>query len=267
VTDFAPGGLPAAALKFLQDNIGTHKCNDERTDVTNNPNRAISKGRSSRSGLPHIVELSHQLTASGGDDFDMNVTTRDSGTSFRMRFELNLMAPVSSETPIGKENIQQINGLSSFSLSLFLHLSVSDSFSVSLLLGTLLVVDDSMVIRKIISRYLDSLQCAHKVCVDGAQAWDWFVENHSSCAGVITDLEMPKMGGDALISKVQELSPGKPCFIVSGNDISPDKLPSGALRAIIKPITSDQIQLILSEIYAIQQAAMEINNQSPDPSS
>jgi DNA-binding NtrC family response regulator len=117
-----------------------------------------------------------------------------------------------------------------------------------------------MVIRKIISRYLDSLQCAHKVCVDGAQAWDWFVENHASCAGVITDLEMPKMGGDALISKVQELCPGKPCFIVSGNDITPDKLPHGALRAIIKPITSDQIQLIISEVSAIQQTAMEITH-------
>jgi CheY-like chemotaxis protein len=108
-----------------------------------------------------------------------------------------------------------------------------------------------MVIRKIISRYLDSLQCAHKVCVDGAQAWDWFVENHASCAGVITDLEMPKMGGDALISKVQELCPGKPCFIVSGNDITPDKLPKGTRRAIVKPIAMEQIESILNEISSL----------------
>jgi hypothetical protein len=113
VTDFAPGGLPPTALKFLQDNIGTHKCNDERTNSAGNPNRALSKGRSSRTGLPHIVELYHQLTASGGDDFDMNVTTRDTGTSFRMRFEMNLMAPVSSETPHGKENLKHIDGQSS----------------------------------------------------------------------------------------------------------------------------------------------------------
>ena len=88
---------------------------------------------------------------------------------------------------------------------------------------------------------------------DGAQAWDWFRENHSRCAGIITDLEMPKMGGDALIAKVQELSPGKPCFIVSGNDISADKLPHGAIRAIVKPITSEQIQLIIAEVSSRQQ--------------
>lgn len=109
-----------------------------------------------------------------------------------------------------------------------------------------------MVIRKIISRYLHSFQCVHEMCADGVQAWEWFVENHSKCAGVITDLEMPKMGGDALIAKVQELSPGKPCFIVSGNDITSDKLPKGALRAIVKPITAEHIESMLMEIHLIQ---------------
>ncbi len=107
-----------------------------------------------------------------------------------------------------------------------------------------------MVIRKIISRYLHSFQCVHVMFGDGAQAWEWFLENHSTCAGIITDLEMPKMGGDALIAKVQELSPGKPCFIVSGNDISADKLPQGALRAILKLIAAEQIKSILSEIFS-----------------
>lgn len=111
VTDFCPGGLPPTALKFFQDNIGPHKCTDERTHVDGLAHRAIAKGRSSRTGLPHIVELYHQLTASGGDDFDMNVTTRDSGSSFRMRFELNLMAPASSETPNQRENACHIHGL------------------------------------------------------------------------------------------------------------------------------------------------------------
>jgi CheY-like chemotaxis protein len=251
VTDFAPGGLPPTALKFLQDNIGPHKCNDERTTTESKVNRTgVSRGRSSRTGLPHIVELYHQLTATGGDDFDMSVTTRDSGTSFRMRFEMNLMAPASSETPNMREAANQLNGTLE-------SLPPSSFFS-----GTVLVVDDSMVIRKIISRYLHSFGCVHELCSDGAQAWDWFVANHASCAGVITDLEMPKMGGDVLIAKVQELCPGKPCFIVSGNDISPEKMPPGALRAIVKPITSDQIQLILCEVYASQQ-----NSSPPHPSS
>jgi CheY-like chemotaxis protein len=242
VTDFAPGGLPPTALKFLQDNIGPHKCNDERRNAVFKVNRTISKGRSSRTGLPHIVELYHQLTASGGDDFDMSVTTRDSGTSFRMRFEMNLMAPASSETPIVREATNQLNG--QISLPLLLPPSPFSLF----LIGTVLVVDDSMVIRKIISRYLHSFGCVHKVCSDGSEAWDWFVANHASCAGVITDLEMPKMGGEALIAKVHELCPGKPCFIVSGNDITREKLPPGAIRAIVKPVSIEHIEDILKEI-------------------
>ena len=135
MTDYCPGGLPPTALKFLQDNIGSHKCSDERTTIGTISNRNISKGRSSRTGLPHIVELYHQLTATGGDDFDMNVTTRDNGTSFRIRFEMNLMAPASSETPQQKENETQILG--SFSLILFIF---NHNFSIPIILQELFLL-------------------------------------------------------------------------------------------------------------------------------
>ena len=114
--------------------------------------------------------------------------------------------------------------------------------------GKILVVDDSIVIRKILSRYLQSLECKFELCVDGSVAWEWFKENHQDCAGVITDLEMPMMGGDALIANVQQLCPGLPCFLVSGNDIPHELLPRGALRAIVKPITSSQVEGLLSDI-------------------
>jgi hypothetical protein len=94
ITDYAPGGLPSFAMKFLLNNIGPHKCIDERTKVELNQSEPVSKGRSSRTGLPHIVELYHQLTAHGGDDFELQVTTRDSGTSFRMRFVMSHITPI-----------------------------------------------------------------------------------------------------------------------------------------------------------------------------
>jgi CheY-like chemotaxis protein len=196
------------------------------------------------------VELYHQLTATGADDFDMSVTTRDSGTSFRMRFELLFVAPPPvSPAPNIKKQKTQLDQLSG---------SITPSLPSSLFSGTVLVVDDSMVIRKIISRYLHSFGCVHKVCCDGSEAWDWFVANHASCAGVITDLEMPKMGGELLIAKVQELCPGKPCFIVSGNDISPEKMPPGALRAIVKPVSVDLIESILREIATSSENSLDV---------
>lgn len=115
-----------------------------------------------------------------------------------------------------------------------------------------MVADDSMVIRKIISRYLTANRCAHHICCDGEEAWNWIKRHHSVCSGVITDLEMPKMGGDALVANVQDNYPDIPCFIVSGNDISLETLPRGARRAIVKPISSEQVQGILEEISLLQ---------------
>lgn len=111
-----------------------------------------------------------------------------------------------------------------------------------------MIVDDSMVIRKILSKYLDTFKCPHQVCIDGSRAWEWFQQNYQNCPGVISDLEMPVMGGEALIANIQTFCPGKPCFIVSGNEIPSDKLPPGVLRALLKPITAEQVLSILHEI-------------------
>ena len=51
------------------------------------------------------------------------------------------------------------------------------------LLGTLLAVDDSAVIRKIICKYLDALSAEYVVCKDGREAADWFEENYETCCG------------------------------------------------------------------------------------
>jgi hypothetical protein len=104
ITDFAPGGLPPTFFKFLSDNIRTTKCTDSRYGPVSDKNNVVtSKVRSSRTGLPHIVELYQQLTGSGGHDFDLTVATRNDGTTFRIRFAMDLMAPVSVDLPISSQ--------------------------------------------------------------------------------------------------------------------------------------------------------------------
>ena len=115
-----------------------------------------------------------------------------------------------------------------------------------------MVADDSMVIRKIISRYLSANNCTHHLCSDGEEAWKWITRHSNICAALITDLEMPKMGGDTLVTLMRDSYPDIPCFIVSGNDISLETLPPGARRAIVKPITSEQVQAILEEVSSLQ---------------
>lgn len=118
-------------------------------------------------------------------------------------------------------------------------------------IGTIVVADDSMVIRKIVSHYLSANNCTHHVCSDGDEAWKWIQQHSSICAALITDLEMPKMGGDTLVTLMRESYPNIPCFIVSGKDMSLD-IPEGARRAIVKPITSEQVLSLLDEVASLQ---------------
>jgi hypothetical protein len=62
------------------------------------------------------------------------------------------------------------------------------------------------------------------------------------------------MGGDALIAKSRVINPSVPCFMVSGNEISADQLPTGVRRAIIKPISASALEGIVDEVEAMQLA-------------
>jgi FixJ family two-component response regulator len=59
---------------------------------------------------------------------------------------------------------------------------------------------------------------------------------------------MPRMGGNALIDRLKQICPSMPCMIVSGNNIAVESCPPGALRAILKPITLEQIQGAVLEL-------------------
>ncbi|CAE7703534.1 unnamed protein product, partial [Symbiodinium microadriaticum] len=98
ITDFAEGGLPPSAVKYLQDGLGASKCLRVGGYDSEVAGRSVHKGRSSRTGLPHIVETYHQMTQAGSGDFDINVRTSADGTCFRVRFAMRLMAPMSVST-------------------------------------------------------------------------------------------------------------------------------------------------------------------------
>lgn len=108
------------------------------------------------------------------------------------------------------------------------------------------------MILKIIGKILEGLKVKFHQCRDGLEASHWIKENHASCAGILTDLEMPNVGGDALIALATEIDPDLPCYVVSGTDIAPVNLPQGARRAITKPISSNDIYSVLREILNMQ---------------
>eukprot|EP00602_Paraphysomonas_sp_CaronLab_P011912 CAMPEP_0185041904 /NCGR_PEP_ID=MMETSP1103-20130426/41765_1 /TAXON_ID=36769 /ORGANISM="Paraphysomonas bandaiensis, Strain Caron Lab Isolate" /LENGTH=676 /DNA_ID=CAMNT_0027581837 /DNA_START=129 /DNA_END=2159 /DNA_ORIENTATION=+ len=233
VVDNASGGMPLEVFQYLERELGPSKCQDERKKGSETVNVSSPRHGGSQMGLWNLVELYHILTQAGGNDFDLRVTTQRTGSTVSMRFTMDLMAPVTiAKLPSSRSDHEHAR---------------------KKLKGTLLVVDDSVIIRKIIGKYLLSLDCAYQICSDGSEALQWFSSNARECAGVITDLEMPKVGGDALIASIKEMCPTTPCVLVSGNDIGVDKLPLGTMRAIVKPITLPVVESIIIDFLSLQE--------------
>ena len=271
ITDYCDGGLPSDIVRYYQDNISHVKVidkrefygkqlartrssscsasNDVEAVVTSNkrhhedpepehPRKRIkhaSSSRSSLTGVPRIVEQYHQLTGSGEYDVDMLITVTDSGTTFKIQFSFALLTPPSS---VGQplQSSTETNLLQNY-------FAESDK--------KFLVVDDSAVIRRMLVRMFEKLEVPCHACVDGVQALEWFRDNHEVCCGLITDLEMPRMGGDSLIQESLKIASSLPCVVVSGNESVVDSLPQGALRALLKPITVNDLQEVLIGVLDI----------------
>lgn len=263
ITDFCDGGLPESIVEYYLDQLGKDKlvdwrhkdcanpCLDSdfqppigspssfRNSMSGNSVKSASPkiklsgaSRSSLTGVPHIVDLYHKLTASGEQDFDMTITTQSSGTSFNVRFAVGLIAPPKADD-FGVAD----EGMENMHLYMTMHHKV------------VLVVDDSAVVRRLLSRCLDRLGVPHHVCGDGMEAKIWLENNPGVCFGIITDLEMPRMAGDGLIRAAKSMEKDLPCVIVSGNNLSPENIPEGVSKVLLKPILLDQLKDILLYMY------------------
>lgn len=85
---------------------------------------------------------------------------------------------------------------------------------------TILAVDDSADLRMLMEEIFDD----HEVVTanDGVDALEIFTEHLQNPQKplfdvVVTDLEMPRRSGDALILEIRKLAPSQPCLLVSGN--------------------------------------------------
>mmetsp|Transcript_3726 Transcript_3726/g.5773 ORF Transcript_3726/g.5773 Transcript_3726/m.5773 type:complete len:814 (+) Transcript_3726:85-2526(+) len=219
-----------------------------------------TKDGSIHTGIPHIVELFHKLTESAEYNFDMVVTARANGSSYTLSFSLGVLSAAELALDVeddypenntalqnirpmeGKESIQGMDGTEFLSAERDHLLKPTEE-------QYMLVVDDSHVIRRIVGRYLEKYEVRYHACADGTEAFEWFKEHSDICFGLITDLEMPRMGGDALIQEVKALRPTLPCVIVSGNEIPIGSRPSGAAACFIKPISMTSMNDLLHELY------------------
>ncbi len=99
-----------------------------------------------------------------------------------------------------------------------------------------LVVDDSMLIRYTVSRFLEQRGFAVESATNGAEALDVLSRVRTDL--IVTDMQMPKMSGGELISalKSKPETAGIPIIIVAGRASGFDTSENRANFAIYKDI-------------------------------
>jgi len=110
--------------------------------------------------------------------------------------------------------------------------------------NTILVVDDSLSVRKVIEKHLHSLQFKVELAVDGLDALEKLRTGRIQL--VLTDLEMPRMHGFELIAEMrrQEIFRRVPIVVVTSRDAEKHRRRATALGAndyIIKPFSREQL--------------------------
>ena len=117
--------------------------------------------------------------------------------------------------------------------------------------GTILVAEDDEVVREVICRLLELRGFDVLEAPDGEEALE-LIENLSGDLDlVLTDLNMPKVGGRELAERLARLRPGTPVLFMSGNPFasgSMDRtLPHGT-AFIPKPFSADTLTRKVHEL-------------------
>ena len=116
---------------------------------------------------------------------------------------------------------------------------IGEATGEALPLPRVLVVDDSRSVREAIARILGGAGYVVETAVDGRQAWDILLERRFDL--LVTDLEMPRMGGYELIARMRRVPALRrlPIIVVSAKASDPKMsraLELGAQVFMPKPV-------------------------------
>ncbi len=114
--------------------------------------------------------------------------------------------------------------------------------------GTVLVVDDEPLIRRVTHRTLAGLGYSVLEAVDGLDALQVFHRERARIDAVLLDGVMPRMGGLATLAALRKLDPKLPVVFMSGR-LAPDDesrvVELGATRLLAKPFTTGELSRAL----------------------
>ncbi len=116
---------------------------------------------------------------------------------------------------------------------------------------SILAVDDSASIRKLVTYVLEGAGFNVVLAEDGVEALDYARDNDVDL--VLTDINMPNLDGIGLIEQLRELPSYKyvPLLVLtteSGNDMKMRGKQAGATGWIVKPFDPQQLIAVIKKV-------------------
>ncbi|MGM0443274.1 MAG: hybrid sensor histidine kinase/response regulator, partial [Fibrobacterota bacterium] len=117
--------------------------------------------------------------------------------------------------------------------------------------GTVLVVDDDAIIRRVLSSQLSSLGYTVLSATDGKEGLKIFHKHRADITAVILDMMMPVMDGEETLKHLRKQAPNLPVIISSGftgSAFVQNLKKSGAAIFLEKPFTISKLSRVLRNI-------------------
>jgi len=132
-----------------------------------------------------------------------------------------------------------------------------------------LVVDDSSVIRRQVSRTLARLDVDVVEADNGCSALRE-IEKESDWGLVICDLQMPEMDGMQLLGHLKRHeSHARIPFVLLTSEVDPDLMlaakEAGANGWLVKPVDSNQLLMVTKKLLARPAPALDTHRQDVEP--
>jgi CheY-like chemotaxis protein/anti-sigma regulatory factor (Ser/Thr protein kinase) len=119
-----------------------------------------------------------------------------------------------------------------------------------------LVAEDDLRIRTVLDRLLGAAGYYVKACVNGREALEAFLaalEQGEDFDLVVTDINMPEMGGEELLRLIKAKAPAVPVIVLTARtdpEIVTECFKGGAYRYLRKPFTGDDLREVVESALA-----------------
>lgn len=109
----------------------------------------------------------------------------------------------------------------------------------------ILVVDDEKSVRDITQAFLTLNGYEVSTAQNGKEAFDELTNNHYDV--VITDIQMPLMGGMELLEKISQMTSETITILMTGNASTPSAVSGKPFAHLCKPFSHNQLIQLVQE--------------------